>query len=55
MGRSKYDVQKHISRFDNDYFPITIFEHLELMSQAGFRIVELFWLTTMQAGFYGIK
>lgn len=55
MGRSKYDVQKHKYRFDNDYFPITISEHLALMHQAGFRIVELFWMTTMQAGFYGIK
>jgi len=44
-----------MQRFDVEYFPINIEEHLKLLRKTGFRIVELFWYSYMQAGFYGIK
>jgi tRNA (cmo5U34)-methyltransferase len=54
-GRQNQEVENHKKRFDKKYFPIKISEHLDLMQQAGFRTVELFWMSHMQAGFYGIK
>jgi len=54
-GRSTRAVEEHRSRFDRNYFPITVSEHLELLRMAGFTTVELFWLSHMQAGFYAIK
>ncbi len=55
QGKSIDDAKKHMSRFDNQYFPIRINEHIEIMKKAGFKTVELFWMSNMQAGFYGIK
>lgn len=54
-GKSQEEVKKHIQRFDVEYFPITIEEHLALYRSYGFATVELFWLSCMQAGFYCIK
>jgi len=54
-GRNIRDIADHKERFNTKYFPITIFQHLELLKRTGFRYVELFWMSHMQAGFYGIK
>lgn len=54
-GRSEEEVEAHLERFDNEYFPITVEEHLELLRKTGFRTVEIFWYSYMQAGFYCIK
>lgn len=54
-GKNPEEVENHIQRFDVEYFPINIEEHLKLLGKTGFRIVELFWYSYMQAGFYGIK
>ena len=54
-GRIEEEVKKHLERFDSEYFPITIEEHLKLLREAGFKTVELFWYSYMQAGFYCIK
>ena len=54
-GRSEEEVEKHLERFDTEYFPITVEEHLKLLRETGFRTVELFWYSYMQAGFYCIK
>ncbi len=54
-GRQHQEVENHKKRFDRNYFPIKISQHLEVMQQAGFRTVELFWMSHMQAGIYGIK
>lgn len=54
-GRNKEEIQKHLERFGTEYFPITVEEHLELLRKTGFRVVELFWYSYMQAGFYCIK
>jgi tRNA (cmo5U34)-methyltransferase len=54
-GKTQAEAKAHLARFDKEYFPITVEEHLELYRDAGFRVVELFWYSFMQAGFYCIK
>ncbi len=54
-GRSPATVAHHLKRFNTRYFPITVDEHLKLLKVTGFRVVQAFWLSHMQAGFYAIK
>lgn len=54
-GRDAGTVDTHIKRFDREYFPITVEDHLALLRGIGFSAVELLWYSYMQAGFYGIK
>ncbi len=54
-GRSNQTVEEHLKRFDIEYHPITIKEHLSLLKKTGFSTVELFWYSYMQAGFYCLK
>lgn len=54
-GRPPSVVDDHIKRFNTEYFPITVDEHLELLRRVGFRNASLFWLSYMQAGFYAVK
>lgn len=54
-GKDAEAVKNHMKRFDSEYFPITVEEHLKLFKACGFQTVELFWYTYMQAGFYCIK
>jgi tRNA (cmo5U34)-methyltransferase len=55
QGRSESVCEDHRQRFGKKYFPITVPEHLALMSALEFRVVELFWYSRMQAGFYALK
>ena len=55
QGKGDEAVKKHIARLGKEYFPITVEEHLELLRKTGFKIVEIFWYSVMQAGFYAIK
>ncbi|HVN96083.1 MAG TPA: class I SAM-dependent methyltransferase [Syntrophorhabdaceae bacterium] len=54
-GKDARAVGKHMNRFDSEYFPIPVEEHLKLLKTCGFRTVELLWYSYMQAGFYGVK
>ena len=54
-GRDEAEVNQHLARFDNQVFPITITEHIQLLKECGFKVVDLFWASYMQAGFYAIK
>lgn len=54
-GRSAEDVKSHLARYNKEFFPITIGEHLELLNKTGFKSSELFWHSYMQSGFYAIK
>lgn len=54
-GRDKNTVDQHRKRFGKNYFPITLQEHLSLLSKCGFKIVELFWFSYLHAGLYAIK
>lgn len=55
QGRSVKIVEEHRKRFNKKYFPITISEHLSLLKECGFGVVDLLWYSQMQAGFYAIK
>ncbi|GAB4314915.1 MAG: hypothetical protein Kow0019_14920 [Methanobacteriaceae archaeon] len=54
-GRKEEVVEKHLKRFDKEYFPLTIEEHLQLLRDSGFKTVEMLWYSYLQAGFYCIK
>jgi len=55
QGKSTEEAEKHIDRFEKEYYPVTIEEHLGLLKEVGFSTVEVFWISYMQAGFYAIK
>jgi len=54
-GKKPKDVKEHLDRFDREYFPITIEEHLSLYRSIGFSAVEVLWCSYLQAIFYAIK
>lgn len=54
-GKKPDEAEKHIKRFGNEYFPITVEDHFFLYRVCGFRVVELLWYSYMQAGFYCVK
>lgn len=54
-GKSICDAEKHIGRFNNDYFPITLESHIGVLVDAGFSVAEVLWVSAMQAGFYAVK
>lgn len=54
-GRTQEEVTSHSARYNKEYFPITIKEHLDLLDKTGFGTAELFWHSYMQSGFYAIK
>jgi tRNA (cmo5U34)-methyltransferase len=55
QGKTEEQAQKHTERFGKEYFPLTIEEHIKLYRNCGFKAVEIFWASYMQAGFYCIK
>ncbi|MGN0597143.1 MAG: class I SAM-dependent methyltransferase [Ruminiclostridium sp.] len=54
-GRSEEEAKAHSQRYNREFFPINIGEHLDLLKRTGFETAELFWCSYMQCGFYGIK
>ena len=54
-GAADAFAKEHRARFKTRYFPVRVDDHLRLLRDAGFRIAEMFWLSVMQAGFFGIK
>ena len=54
-GKTSVMAEKHAARFNSEFFPITVNEHIELLKEIGFQTVELFWKSHIQAGFYAIK
>jgi tRNA (cmo5U34)-methyltransferase len=54
-GKSEEEAGNHVQRFEVEFFPITIEEHLALLREAGFGTVEMLWYSYIQAGFYCIK
>lgn len=54
-GRTEQEADQHIARYGKELLPITVEEHLDALAQAGFGVVEIFWYSQMQAGFYAIK
>ena len=54
-GRSPEEVESHSARYNREFFPINISEHMDLLKKTGFEVAELFWHSYMQSGFYAIK
>ena len=54
-GRTPDEVKAHSARYNREYFPITINEHLDLLKNTGFTVSELLWHSYMQSGFYAVK
>jgi tRNA (cmo5U34)-methyltransferase len=54
-GREPKAMESHIQRFGTEYFPITIEDHLKVLREAGFGVVEVLWTAYMKAGFYCLK
>lgn len=55
QGKSIAESKQHIDRYNKEYFPITLSEHMEVMKDCGFKAVEILWLSYMQVGILGIK
>ncbi len=54
-GKDEKECEKHIQRYNTEYFPITITEQIHLLQECGFENVEVFWCSYMQVGILGIK
>ncbi len=54
-GKSQNEADKHLARFDTEFFPVTVKEHLDILTGAGFSTVGILWYSVMQAGFYAVK
>jgi tRNA (cmo5U34)-methyltransferase len=54
-GRTEEEAEQHLARYGREFLPITAEEHLAALTQAGFSVVELFWYSQMQAGFYAVR
>lgn len=54
-GKTEKESDNHIRRYGNDYFPITLRQHIELIKNCGFKAVEIIWLSYMQVGILAIK
>ncbi|HOT94368.1 MAG TPA: class I SAM-dependent methyltransferase [Methanoregulaceae archaeon] len=54
-GRPPSAIAAHLERFDREYHPLTVPEHLALLRDAGFVAVELLWASYLQAAFYAVR
>jgi tRNA (cmo5U34)-methyltransferase len=54
-GKQEAAVEKYLSRCGVEFFPATLEENVRLLRETGFCVVEIFWLSGMQAGMYAIK
>jgi tRNA (cmo5U34)-methyltransferase len=55
MGKSEQEVETHKSRCGQNYFPLTVQEHIKLLTDSRFQYVNVFWRSYMQMGIYAIK
>lgn len=54
-GWTPEGVKAHQARRGTEMFPITIEQHLEMLKNAGFKSVNILWVSYMQAGFWAVK
>ena len=54
-GKKEADVEKYLNRFGVEFFPVTLDSQVHLLMETGFSVVEIFWVSGMQAGIYAIK
>lgn len=54
-GKSIRECEKHLSRYNTEYFPITIQEQIRMLRDCGFMSTEIFWCSYMQVGILARK
>lgn len=54
-GKTEEEAKEHNARCGVDYYPITVDKHREILKNAGFKHVHVFWYSYMQMGIYAIK
>ena len=54
-GKSIKECEKHLSRYNTEYFPITIQEQIKILRDCGFMSAEIFWCSYMQVGILARK
>lgn len=54
-GKTEEEADLHIKRYGQNYFPIPISESVRLLKNCGFRMVEILWVSYMQAGILAKK
>lgn len=54
-GKEAANVEKYLSRYGVEFFPIQLMAHIELLHDTGFSTVEVFWASGLQVGLYAIK
>ena len=54
-GRTPEEAAHHTGRYNTEYFPVTVSDHLELLRKTGFAVSEIFWLSYLQSGYYAVK
>lgn len=54
-GKSIKECENHLSRYNTEYFPITIQEQIKILRDCGFMNVEIFWCSYMQVGILARK
>ena len=50
-GRTPEAAEKYLNRYNTEYFPLTVEQHLSLLRELGYTDVEMFWYSYGQAGF----
>jgi tRNA (cmo5U34)-methyltransferase len=53
--RNPKTVEDHLKRYGQNYFPLTLKDHIKLLKDTGFNTTGLLWKSCMQAGFYAKK
>lgn len=54
-GKTEKEADLHIKRYGQSYFPISILESVGLLTECGFRMVEILWVSYMQVGILARK
>jgi len=55
QGKTPVEAKAYINRYGNEYFPISVTQHIQLLNEVGFDTVEVLWVSYMQSGFFAIK
>lgn len=54
-GKSKEEAANYLKRFNTEYFPVSINDHLNLYKETGFTTIEILWKSYMQVVFVMIR
>ena len=54
-GKTPEKAASHIARYGIGYYPITLQDHLDLLSSVGFSTVEVLWISYIDVVLYAVK